>query len=430
MEMNKSKGSPNFTQLVNVTQTKSNMEIKKPSVLESRVRGMKRSRSPSKDEGRPVKRGRRTLNSQSRIRPTASTTKTQKGPFKVSESRVRGKKRSRSPDEDEERPGKRGRSKSPAAVPSGHNDSAAGSGTEDTGKFRRQLQYEISQQLLQREMPSEAGRSTPSPKPTSSNPKEQLEDLYSKGALIGSGAFGNVYAGIRKKDGLPVAIKEILKEDMQEVDIPALGGKMPKEVALMMQLSIPPACPYIVEFIEWFEGPESHSIVMERPEPCQDLHHYSIDCGGSLSEEVAQLVLLQLLLALFHCEDRGLQHGDIQAPNLLIQTESLQVKLIDFGCGSFRKDSSDPKYLALHQPLQSFLLHMDGVYTVLDISTMLFRLMCGTVPIWNQETGSLDFPRAVSEEFQDLMDWCFNPKRNNRPTLEQIASHPWLQKGW
>uniref|UniRef100_A0A3B3S1U1 Serine/threonine-protein kinase n=1 Tax=Paramormyrops kingsleyae TaxID=1676925 RepID=A0A3B3S1U1_9TELE len=279
-------------------------------------------------------------------------------------------------------------------------------------------------------MPSEAGRSTPSPKPTSSNPKEQLEDLYSKGALIGSGAFGNVYAGIRKKDGLPVAIKEILKEDMQEVDIPALGGKMPKEVALMMQLSIPPACPYIVEFIEWFEGPESHSIVMERPEPCQDLHHYSIDCGGSLSEEVAQLVLLQLLLALFHCEDRGLQHGDIQAPNLLIQTESLQVKLIDFGCGSFWKDSSDPKYWVLHQPLQSFLLHMDGVYTVLDISTMLFRLMCGTVPIWNQETGSLDFPRAVSEEFQDLMDWCFNPKRNNRPTLEQIASHPWLQKGW
>uniref|UniRef100_A0A3B3RYQ4 non-specific serine/threonine protein kinase n=1 Tax=Paramormyrops kingsleyae TaxID=1676925 RepID=A0A3B3RYQ4_9TELE len=205
---------------------------------------------------------------------------------------------------------------------------------------------------------------------------------------------------------------------------------MPKEVALMMQLSIPPTCPYIVQFIEWFEGPESCSIVMERPEPCQDLYHYSIDCGGSLSEEVAQLVLLQLLLALCHGEDRGIQHGDIQAQNLLIQTESLQVKLIDFGCGSFRKDSPDPEYLVLHQPLQSFLLHMDGVYTVLDISTMLFCLMCGTVPIWNQETGSLDFLRAVSEEFQDLMDWCFNPKRNNRPTLEQIASHPWLQKGW
>nr|XP_023655800.1 serine/threonine-protein kinase pim-1-like [Paramormyrops kingsleyae] len=123
-----------------------------------------------------------------------------------------------------------------------------------------------------------------------------------------------------RKTDYQLQIKEVLKDEGEEVDIPALGGKMPKEVALMMQLSIPPTCPYIVQFIEWFEGPESCSIVMERPEPCQDLYHYSIDCGGSLSEEVAQLVLLQLLLALFHCEDRGVRHGDIQAQNLLIQT--------------------------------------------------------------------------------------------------------------
>uniref|UniRef100_A0A3B3RWZ4 non-specific serine/threonine protein kinase n=1 Tax=Paramormyrops kingsleyae TaxID=1676925 RepID=A0A3B3RWZ4_9TELE len=268
-------------------------------------------------------------------------------------------------------------------------------------------------------MPSEAGRSTPSPKPTSSNPKERLEDLYFKGALIGSGAFGNVYAGIRKKDGLPVAIKEVLNDNGEEVDIPALGGKMPKEVALMMQLSIPPACPYIVEFIEWFDGPESHSIVMERPEPCQDLHHYSIVCGGSLSEEVAQLVLLQLLLALCHCEDRGVRHGDIWNKNLLIQTESLRVKLIDFGCGSFRKD---PKYLGAPQ------LDVDVMFTIRCISSMLFRLVCGTLPVRSRETGSLDFPRAVSEEFKDLMDRCFS--RINYLTLEEIASHPWLQKSW
>ncbi|XP_048827095.1 serine/threonine-protein kinase pim-3-like isoform X2 [Brienomyrus brachyistius] len=365
------------------------MEINKSSVSESRVRGNKRPRSPSKDEGRPVKRERR--NSQGKIRPSPSTAKTQKGSFKV---------------------------------PSGHSEAAAGSAPGDTWQLRSQLQCEINQQLARRQLQSEAavldstGQSTT--KPTS----KRLEDIYDKGALIGSGVYGNVYAGIRKKDGLPVAIKEVRKDDGEEVDIPALGGKIPKEVALLMQLSIPPTCPYVIQLIEWFDGPESHFIVMERPEPCLDLNRYSIDCGGYVSEELAQLVLLQLLLAVFHCEERGVRHGDISAQNLLIETDSLLVKLIDFGCGSFHEGSSDLG-AALHQPLD-----FDAMYTVLRISAMLFHLVCGMLPVRSRETGSLQFPRAVSEEFKNFMNWCISRDRTKRPTLEQIAAHPWLQKGW
>ncbi|XP_048827098.1 serine/threonine-protein kinase pim-3-like [Brienomyrus brachyistius] len=202
---------------------------------------------------------------------------------------------------------------------------------------------------------------------------------------------------------------------------------MPKEVALMMQLSIPPTCPYIVKFIEWFDGLESHSIILESPEPCQDLNSYSIDCGGFISEEVAQLVQLQLLLALFFCEERGVQHADISAENLLIQSESLLVKLIDFGCGSFQKDSPDPENMgaALHQSLD-----FDAVYNIVRISTMLFRLVCGIFPVRSRESDSLQYPTAVSEELKNLMNWFISRDLTKRPTLEQIASHPWLQKGW
>ncbi|XP_023697625.2 serine/threonine-protein kinase pim-3-like [Paramormyrops kingsleyae] len=414
------------------------MEINKPSVSESRVRGKKRSRSPSEDEGHPVKRARRNLNSQGRIHPSTSSAKAEKGPFKVSESRVRGRKRSRSPSKDEGRPVKRGRRESPAAAQSGYSEAVAGSGTggvpADISALRTKLLQEISQQLTLRKMEptalDDAGHSVLSPKPTTFNSKERLEDFFSRGALIGSGGFGSVFAGIRKDDGLPVAIKEVRREEREEVDIPALGGKMPKEVALMKQLSIPPACPYIVKLDGWYDDRASHAIVMERPEPCLDLYHFCMERGGYMSEELAQLVLLQLVLALFHCEDRGVRHGDIKAQNLLIQTDSLQVKLIDFGCGGFLKGSLDPEYLgaAVNESRARFLRDFNSTYTTMAIGEMLFRLVCGSAPSCSQETESLRFPREVSEEFRDLMDWCLGEHHSNRPTLEHIACHPWLQK--
>lgn len=46
------------------------------------MRGRKRSRSSKNDEGRPVKMAKSNLNSDGGIRPSTSTAKAQKGPFK------------------------------------------------------------------------------------------------------------------------------------------------------------------------------------------------------------------------------------------------------------------------------------------------------------------------------------------------------------
>lgn len=47
----------------------------------------------------------------------------------------------------------------------------------------------------------------------------------------------------------------------------------------------------------------------------------------------------QVVQAARHCCDCGVLHRDIKGENILINTDTLQVKLIDFGCGDLLKNT-------------------------------------------------------------------------------------------
>lgn len=54
--------------------------------------------------------------------------------------------------------------------------------------------------------------------------------------------------------------------------------------------------------------------------------------------------MLQVVEAARHCYSRRVFHRDIKAENLLFNTDTMDVKLIDFGCGDLWQDTPYEEY--------------------------------------------------------------------------------------
>ncbi|XP_077641652.1 serine/threonine-protein kinase pim-1-like [Lonchura striata] len=262
--------------------------------------------------------------------------------------------------------------------------------------------------------------------------KRQRQERYLLGPQLGSGGFGTVFSGIRLSDGSPVAIKRVARESVLQWDELPDGTRVPLEVVLMEKVGS--GCRNIIQLLDWFELPDSFILVLERPGASRDLLEFLEEQDqGFLCEEQARWLFCQVLEAVRHCTACGVLHRDIKPENLLVDPDSGDLKLIDFGCGTFLQERAFTGFAGTREYSPPEWIWL-GCYhghaaTVWSLGVLLYVMVCGSLPFQDDHDivlGKLSFRRQLSPELQHLIQWCLAKHPADRPELQEISHHPWV----
>ncbi|PWW73100.1 kinase-like protein, partial [Tuber magnatum] len=136
---------------------------------------------------------------------------------------------------------------------------------------------------------------------------------------LGKGGFGVVYKQIQEATGRYRAVKRITKRQPTEFDYS-------RELLVMAVLVKHPSL--FVEFLGWFEEPETLYIAMEYLEGGDLTKHI----GTPLRQETVQIISKQILKGLKVMHQEGIAHRDLKPANIFVVSMSpVWVKLGDFG---------------------------------------------------------------------------------------------------
>ncbi|XP_050971384.1 serine/threonine-protein kinase pim-2-like [Labeo rohita] len=264
--------------------------------------------------------------------------------------------------------------------------------------------------------------------------KDDILSRYEIGKMLGEGGNGCVYEGKRLEDGLEVAVKFASKSStMKYISVPGHPAPIPLEIGLLLLVNMESKVPEIIQLLDWQDQPERYIMVLERPSPCKDLWDYALFQGGFLSEDTARVIMAQATKAAYMCCQRGVFHRDIKLENLLINTETLKVKLIDFGCGDLLQDSSYKQFCGTldYCPPEYFVNHKyhGKPTTVWSLGILLFLMVCGGFPE-PKDTELIDcgiwFKDELSDECCHLIRSLLNENPSKRMDLEEILLHDWF----
>jgi serine/threonine protein kinase len=241
------------------------------------------------------------------------------------------------------------------------------------------------------------------------------------------------------------------KTDIENSNQIIYTWKIPLEIALMIRVRHIKNC---IKIIDYLEQKNCFIIIMERIENSKDLFdlisdHANLDVCNGLSEPVVKDYFRQIVETIEAIQKCGIYHLDIKDENILINLDTNQIKLIDFGAGMFFTDKSE-MYNQFHgtrvySPPEWILdkCYQGDKATVWSLGVLLFNMTYGDIP-WeddddiincrlnskrnlNSKLGLNKNERSRNDKHvDDLISLCLNKNQSERIELENILKHEWI----
>merc|ERR1711944_282365 len=167
----------------------------------------------------------------------------------------------------------------------------------------------------------------------------------------------------------------------------------------------------------------------------QDLFDFISD-KGPLKEDLARKIFQQVVNTLNQIHAAGVIHRDIKDENILIDTQTQQIKIIDFGSGARLHDEvyTDFDGTRVYAPPEwiKFRRYRADGLTVWSLGILLYDMVCGDIPFETdnqiKKAQVLFKPQLkLSEEVKDLIRQCLTISTSDRINLEGIFNHAWVK---
>jgi len=256
--------------------------------------------------------------------------------------------------------------------------------------------------------------------------RRQLVSKYIITSILGSGTESKVYDAVDVKTGESVAIKHAVIKT--------------KELDYLTKAKDVVGVPKVYETINL----GAHSIVYvltKMPNTCE-LYYYMQPMSGTitLTEDKARHIFKQLVKIVVDLKDVGVLHGDIKHENIVINTKTHDIMLIDFGGAmDYQEDKHYTETCGTYDYYPPELFKQ-GWYTadslnVWTLGLVLYMLLCNIDPIDSSENTPILKPykrrykRLLKPVQQTTIDFIESMLSDidTRLTLQQVYDHDWFK---